>query len=81
VAAIRGAKPSRTVAAKLVVQAYAQSLWQLGDLKHCNRTSKMVASFADGDDQQLLGVLQLPNVLKGGAPLLKEAAAKPPSSP
>jgi hypothetical protein len=31
--------------------------------------------------QQLLGVAQLLKTLKGGAPLLKEAAAKPPSLP
>src|SRR5215207_3515717 len=76
-AAIPGGDPSWTVALKFVVQAYAQSLWQLGDRKHCSRISKILAPFAVAVAQQLLGVAQSPSTLNGGAPSLKVAAAKP----
>jgi hypothetical protein len=50
-------------------------------LKHCSLISKIVALFAVAVAQQLFGVWQLLYALNGGAPLLKEAAAKPPSFP
>jgi hypothetical protein len=53
----------------------------LGDLKHCSLTSKTVALLAVAVVQQSLGVLQLANAAKGGAPSLNEAAAKPPLFP
>jgi hypothetical protein len=50
-------------------------------LKHCRRTSKRVAAFADAAVQQLEGVPQVAKTWKGDGPSLKDEAAKPPSLP
>ena len=58
-----GGEPSWTIAMKLVVQAYDQSLWQLGERKHCSRTSKIVPRWPTRFVQQLAGVAQVGNTL------------------